>query len=176
MMACLPRSRSAHIQRLWASGLPIASSHGYRDANEASWTQLVQSVERTVDSTELPVLIDGDGGFGSFNNARLRARKLRQVAAAGLSLEHSCFPKLNSLTRERHPLADIDEFSGRLRAIKDAVAEHLLLVARIEALIAGRVSTKLSCVATQVAYEHGDCKNDGITTSCCISQASSSTK
>lgn len=44
---------------------------------------------------------------------------------------------MNSLIGERHPLADIDEFSGCLRAVKDAVAEHLLLVARIEALIAG---------------------------------------
>ncbi|WP_247450966.1 isocitrate lyase/phosphoenolpyruvate mutase family protein [Bradyrhizobium sp. 180] len=36
----------------WASGLSIASSRGYRDANEASWTQLLQSVERIVASTE----------------------------------------------------------------------------------------------------------------------------
>ncbi|MBB4396535.1 phosphoenolpyruvate phosphomutase [Bradyrhizobium sp. ERR14] len=122
---------------LWASGLSIASSLGYRDANEASWTQLVQSVERIVDSTELPVLVDGDGGFGNFNNARLLARKLHQAGAAGVSLEDSCFPKLNSLIGERHPLAAIDEFSGRLRAVKDAVADNLVLVARIEALIAG---------------------------------------
>lgn len=45
----------------WASGLSIASSRGYRDANEASWTQLLQSVERIVASTEPPVLVDGDG-------------------------------------------------------------------------------------------------------------------
>lgn len=31
---------------LWASGLSIASSLGFRDANEASWSQLVESVER----------------------------------------------------------------------------------------------------------------------------------
>ncbi|WP_183258046.1 phosphoenolpyruvate mutase [Bradyrhizobium sp. CIR48] len=125
------------FKALWASGLSIASSLGYRDANEASWTQLVQSVERIVDSTELPVLVDGDGGFGNFNNARLLARKLHQAGAAGVSLEDSCFPKLNSLIGERHPLAAIDEFSGRLRAVKDAVADNLVLVARIEALIAG---------------------------------------
>lgn len=89
-----------------------------------------------MDTTEIPVLVDGDGGFGNFNNARL-ARKLCQAGAAGVSLEDSCFPKMNSLIGERHPLADIDQFSGRLRAVKDTVAEHFLLVARIEALIAG---------------------------------------
>lgn len=44
---------------------------------------------------------------------------------------------VNSLVGERHPLADIDEFSGRLRAMKDKVAEDLVLVVRIEALIGG---------------------------------------
>ncbi|WP_439402716.1 isocitrate lyase/phosphoenolpyruvate mutase family protein [Bradyrhizobium sp. DASA03068] len=118
MMAFPPQSPSAHDSMgLWASGLSIANSLGYRDANEASWSQLVQSVERMVDSTERAVLVDGDGGFGNFNNARLLARKLLQARAAGVSLEDSCFPKLNSLIGERHPLADIDEFCGRLRTV-----------------------------------------------------------
>ncbi|WP_024510017.1 phosphoenolpyruvate mutase [Bradyrhizobium sp. ARR65] len=130
-------AKRAGFKGLWASGLSIASSLGYRDANEASWTQLVDVVERIVDSTELPVLVDGDGGFGNFNNARLLARKLHQRGAAGIALEDSCFPKMNSFVGDRHSLADIDEFSGRLRAVKDTVAHDLVLVARIEALIAG---------------------------------------
>lgn len=130
-------AKRAGFKGLWASGLSIACSLGYRDANEASWSQVVDVVERIVDSTELPVLVDGDGGFGNFNNARLLARKLRQRGAAGVALEDSCFPKMNSFVGERHPLADVNEFSGRLRAVKDTVAEDLVLVARIEALIGG---------------------------------------
>ncbi|WP_456756443.1 phosphoenolpyruvate mutase [Bradyrhizobium sp. USDA 4461] len=127
----------AGFKGLWASGLSIACSLGYRDANEASWSQVVDIVGRIVDSSQLPVLVDGDGGFGNFNNARLLARKLRQCGAAGVALEDSCFPKMNSFVGDRHPLADIDEFSGRLRAVKDTVADDLILVARIESLIAG---------------------------------------
>jgi phosphoenolpyruvate phosphomutase len=122
---------------LWASGLSISSALGYRDANEASWTQVVDAVERIVDSTELPVLVDGDSGFGNFNNARLLARKLRQRGAAGVALEDKGFPKMNSFVGDQHPLAEIGEFSGRLRAVKDTVGDDLVLVARIEALIAG---------------------------------------
>ncbi|WP_213291224.1 isocitrate lyase/phosphoenolpyruvate mutase family protein, partial [Bradyrhizobium sp. sGM-13] len=86
----------AGFKGLWASGLSIACCLGYRDANEASWSQLVDVVERIVDSTKLPVLVDGDNGFGNFNNARLLARKLSQRGAAGVALEDSCFPKMNS--------------------------------------------------------------------------------
>lgn len=128
----------AGFKGLWASGLSIACSLGYRDANEASWSQLADVVERIVDSSRLPVLVDGDGGFGNFNNARLLARKLHQRGAAGVALEDSCFPKMNSFVGDRHPLAEVNEFSGRLRAVKDALAEDFVLVARIEALIGGK--------------------------------------
>jgi phosphoenolpyruvate phosphomutase len=126
----------AGFKALWASGLSISSSLGYRDANEASWTQMVDVVERMADASGLPILVDGDSGFGNFNNARLLAAKLHQRGASGVCLEDKGFPKMNSFVGNRHPLAAIDEFSGRLRAVKDRVPE-MALVARIEALIAG---------------------------------------
>jgi len=127
----------AGFKGLWASGLSISSALGYRDANEASWTQVVDVVERMVDATDIPILVDGDSGFGNFNNARLLAKKLEQRGAAGVCLEDKGFPKMNSFVGDRHPLADIDEFSGRLRAVKDTTGSDFMLVARIEALIAG---------------------------------------
>ncbi|SEM36352.1 phosphoenolpyruvate phosphomutase [Xaviernesmea oryzae] len=126
----------AGFRGLWASGLSISSSLGYRDANEASWTQVVDVVERMADASSLPILVDGDSGFGNFNNARLLAAKLQQRGASGVCLEDKGFPKMNSFVGNRHPLADSDEFSGRLKAVKDTVPD-MVLVARIEALIAG---------------------------------------
>jgi phosphoenolpyruvate phosphomutase len=126
------------FEGLWASGLSISSSLGFRDANEASWTQVVEVVERMCDATNIPILVDGDSGFGNFNNARLAALKLYQRGAAGICIEDKGFPKMNSFVGDRHPLADIPEFCGRIRAIKDTVpSETFVLVARIEALIAG---------------------------------------
>ncbi|MBF2718227.1 phosphoenolpyruvate mutase [Agrobacterium vitis] len=131
-------AEKAGFSGLWASGLSISSSLGFRDANEASWTQLVDVVERMADSVDIPILVDADSGFGNFNNARLAALKLRQRGAAGMCLEDKGFPKMNSFIGDRHPLAEIGEFSGRLRAVKDAIPESdFVLVARIEALIAG---------------------------------------
>jgi phosphoenolpyruvate phosphomutase len=128
----------AGFEGLWASGLSIASSLGFRDANEASWTQVVEAVERMADATRIPILVDGDSGFGNFNNARLAALKLFQRGAAGICIEDKDFPKMNSFVGDRHPLANIVEFSGRLRAIRDTVpTDDFVLVARIEALIAG---------------------------------------
>lgn len=130
-------ARQVGFKGLWASGLSISSSLGYRDANEASWTDVVDVVERMADSSGLPILVDGDSGFGNFNNARLLAAKLRQRGAAGVCIEDKGFPKMNSFVGNRHPLAEAEEFCGRLRAVKDTAGDDFVLVARIEALIAG---------------------------------------
>ena len=37
-------AREAGFSALWASGLSISSALGYRDANEASWSDLVHAV------------------------------------------------------------------------------------------------------------------------------------
>ncbi|MFA1622011.1 phosphoenolpyruvate mutase [Rhizobium mongolense] len=130
-------ARQAGFAGLWASGLSISASLGYRDANEASWTDVVEVVSRMAHASGLPILVDGDSGFGNFNNARLLATKLLQRGAAGVCLEDKGFPKMNSFVGDRHPLAEIGEFSGRLRAVKDTTGGDLVLVARTEALIAG---------------------------------------
>lgn len=123
---------------IWASGLSISTALGLRDANEASWSQVVDVVERMADSTSIPVLVDGDSGFGNFNNVRLLVRKLSHRGAAGICLEDKQFPKMNYFVGDRHPLAAVEEFCGRLRAARDSAGDDdFLVVARIEALIAG---------------------------------------
>ncbi len=48
---------------IWASGLSISAGLGVRDANEASWTQIVEMLEFMVDASSLPILLDGDTGY-----------------------------------------------------------------------------------------------------------------
>lgn len=137
-MAYRPRLQERRgLQDFGPQGSRLSASLGYRDANEASWTDVVEVVSRMVDASGLPILVDGDSGFGNFNNARLLAAKLLQRDAAGVCLEDKGFPKMNSFVGDRHPLADIDEFSGRLKAVKDTTGDDFILVARTEALIAG---------------------------------------
>ena len=110
-----------------------------RDNNEASWTQVVDTLEFMADAGDLPILLDGDTGYGNFNNMRRLVRKLEQRGIAGVCIEDKQFPKTNSfIGGERQPLAEIDEFSGKIKAGKDSQTdEHFSIVARVEALIAG---------------------------------------
>jgi phosphoenolpyruvate phosphomutase len=124
---------------IWASGLAISAQFGVRDNNEASWTQVVDMLEFMADASDLPILLDGDTGYGNFNNMRRLVRKLEQRGIAGVCIEDKQFPKANSfLNGERQPLADIGEFCGKIAAGKDTQTDpNFSVVARVEALIAG---------------------------------------
>jgi phosphoenolpyruvate phosphomutase len=132
--------REAGFKGIWASGLSISAQFGVRDNNEASWTQVVDMLEFMADASDLPILLDGDTGYGNFNNLRRLVRKLEQRGIAGVCIEDKQFPKTNSfINGERQPLADIEEFAGKIAAGKDTQTDsNFSIVARVEALIAGR--------------------------------------
>ncbi|MFQ4144897.1 phosphoenolpyruvate mutase [Chlorogloeopsis sp. ULAP02] len=129
----------AGFKGIWASGLALSAQFGVRDNNEASWTQIVDMLEFMSDITQIPILLDGDTGYGNFNNMRRLVRKLEQRGIAGVCIEDKLFPKTNSfINGSRQPLADIDEFCGKIKAGKDSqIDADFCIIARVEALIAG---------------------------------------
>jgi len=129
----------AGFKGIWASGLAISAQLGVRDNNEASWTQVLDVIEFMADASSLPIMLDGDTGYGNFNNVQRLVRKLEQRDIAAVCLEDKIFPKANSfIDGNRQPLADIDEFCGKIKAGKDAqFNDNFSIVARVEAFIAG---------------------------------------
>lgn len=129
----------AGFEGIWASGLSMSAALGVRDSNEASWTQVLEMLEFMSDATRIPILVDGDTGYGNFNNMRRLVRKLEQRGIAGVCIEDKLFPKTNSfINGTAQPLAEIDEFCGRIKAGKDAQrCDEFVIVARVEAFIAG---------------------------------------
>ena len=126
-------AREAGFKGIWASGLSISAQFGVRDNNEASWTQVVDNLEFMADASDLPILLDGDTGYGNFNNVRRLVRKLEQRGIAGVCIEDKQFPKTNSFIKgEAQPLADVDEFCGKIKAGKDSqLDENFSIVARV---------------------------------------------
>jgi phosphoenolpyruvate phosphomutase len=129
----------AGFKGVWASGLSISAALGLRDSNEASWTQVLEVLEFMADAVSVPILLDGDTGYGNFNSVRRLVRKLCQRGVAAVCLEDKLFPKTNSFLGDGQPLADADEFCGKIRAGKDSQTEaDFCVVARTEALVSGR--------------------------------------
>src|SRR5688572_3082973 len=107
-------AEEAGFSGLWASGLGISAQLGLRDANEHSWTQVVEVVDHMAEATHVPILVDGDTGWGDFNNVRRFVSKLEARGAAGVCIEDKVFPKRNSFhVNGLEALAEVGEFCGR---------------------------------------------------------------
>ena len=124
---------------IWASGLSISAQFGVRDNNEASWTQVLDVLEFMSDATQIPILLDGDTGYGNFNNMQRLVRKLEQRKIAAVCIEDKLFPKTNSFIKGgAQPMADMQEFCGKIKAGKDAQTDSdFCIIARVEAVLCG---------------------------------------
>lgn len=123
---------------IWASGLTVSTSYGLRDSNEMSFSQLLDVLGYMSSTTALPILVDGDTGYGDFNNVRICVKNLCRIGIEGFCIEDKIFPKMNSFINSYQDLANINEFCGKIKAAKDAqLNDDFCLIARIEALIAG---------------------------------------
>ncbi len=129
----------AGFEGIWGSGLALSAQYGVRDNNEASWTQVLDMLEFMSDATRIPILLDGDTGYGNFNNVRRLVKKLEQREIAAVCIEDKLFPKTNSFVQgQAQPLANLDEFCGKIKAGKDVQCDDdFSIVARVEAFIAG---------------------------------------
>ena len=130
----------ARFKGIWASGLCISAAMGVRDNNEASWTQVLEVLEFMCDATTIPIMVDADTGYGNFNNVRRLVQKLEQRGVAAMCIEDKLFPKTNSyIQSEQQPLANMREFTGKIKAAKDTQQDpDFCVVARTEAFIVGR--------------------------------------
>jgi len=84
-------------------------------------------------------MLDADTGYGNFNNVRRLVKKLEQRDVSAMCIEDKLFPKTNSfISGEKQQLADVEEFTGKIKAAKDTQRDpDFCVVARTEALITG---------------------------------------
>lgn len=127
---------NAGFDAIWASGLSISATLGLRDSNELSWGTFVEILSFMTDAVNIPILVDGDTGYGNFNNARIFSKRLQKIGIAGVCFEDKLFPKHNSFLNSSQDLASIEEFCGKIKACRDYVDKPFFIVARTEALIA----------------------------------------
>jgi phosphoenolpyruvate phosphomutase len=153
-------AEEAGFNAIWAGGLCMSAQYGVRDSNEASWTQVLEMLEFMADASTVPILLDGDTGYGNFNNVRRLVAKLEQRNIAAVCIEDKLFPKTNSfIDGNKQELAEIDEFCSRIKAGKDAQKDDdFSIITRVEAFIAGWGLTE----ALKRAEAYHEAGSDGI--------------
>ena len=136
---CAKLIERAGFDFIWSSSLCISASFAVPDANLISMSQYCEAARSMNDVVSIPIIADGDTGYGNANNVIYAVKKFEEAGIVGMSIEDKRFPKDNSLLEGgRQELAPIEEFVGKIKAAKDHQRnEEFVVIARVEALIAG---------------------------------------
>jgi phosphoenolpyruvate phosphomutase len=128
----------AGFDGVWASGFEISASRGVPDAGIVTMTEMLAAAQMMNDAVTIPVIADGDTGFGNAINVIRTVRAFEAAGIAGVCLEDNAFPKRCSFyPGVKRRLADLDEHTLKIRAAVDAGSGDFTVIARTEALIAG---------------------------------------
>ena len=66
---------------------------GVPDIGLVTLSELAEHVSAISDSVNIPILVDGDTGFGNAINTRHTVKVLERAGAAGMQIEDQLFPK-----------------------------------------------------------------------------------
>jgi phosphoenolpyruvate phosphomutase len=133
-------AEEAGADGVWVSSLTLSCAYGIPDDESITIEQAIEAASAIAARVSVPVLFDGDTGYGGPTELTTLVRSLSQCGVAGVAIEDKVAPKCNSLLASaHHTLASIDDFCDRIRVAKLAQTDpSFVVVARTEALIAGR--------------------------------------
>lgn len=119
------------FEALYLSGAALSASRGLPDLGLLTLEELLVATRGIVRATDLPLIVDGDTGYGETLNVLRLVRELEEAGAAAVQIEDQEMPKRCGHLEGKH-LVSVDEMEARLRAALHARRE-LLLIARTDA-------------------------------------------
>lgn len=119
---------------LYMTGFGTVAAHlGLPDAGLATYTEMVGRVAVIAGAVSVPVIADGDTGYGGLVNLRRTVQGYERAGAAGIQLEDQLFPKKCGHTPGRQVIA-ADDMADKIRLACDTrQSDEFLIVARTDA-------------------------------------------
>ena len=128
-------AQQAGFDCLYLSGASIAYTRlGRPDIGLVSVSEVIATIELITDRVDLPVIVDGDTGFGNAMNVQRTVRGFERAGAQAIQLEDQSFPKrCGHLAGKK--LVPPDEMAGKIRAARQArTSDRLQIIARTDAI------------------------------------------
>jgi 2-methylisocitrate lyase-like PEP mutase family enzyme len=126
---------NAGFKAAYLSGASVAYTRlGRPDIGLVSLAELADTVGTIRERVDLPLIVDGDTGFGNALNVERTIRLLGARGAAAVQLEDQSFPKRCGHLKEKGLVATA-EMVGKIKAARDARSgPEPLVIARTDAI------------------------------------------
>lgn len=120
------------FEALYMSGAAMSATMGLPDLGMITVDDVAWHIRQVVRASALPVLVDGDTGYGEALNVMHMVRCFEEAGAGAVHLEDQLLPKKCGHLNDKK-LASADEMCAKVAAARKA-RRHLYLIARTDAV------------------------------------------
>jgi len=125
-------AKRAGFKALYLSGAALSASLGLADLGILGLDELCLFTRMVSRATGLPLIVDGDTGFGGTLNVMRTVREIEDAGAAAIQIEDQALPKKCGHLNDKRLVAP-DEMAAKICAAARA-RRHLRIIARTDAV------------------------------------------
>ena len=126
------QAKAAGFEALYLSGAAMTASMGLPDLGIITVDEVCFFIRQVARSSGLPVLVDGDTGYGEALNVMHMVRAFEEAGAGAVHIEDQLLPKKCGHLNDKK-LALAEEMAAKVAAAARA-RRHLYVIARTDAL------------------------------------------
>jgi methylisocitrate lyase len=126
------QAKHAGFEGLYLSGAAMSAQMGLPDLGIMTIDEVCFFVRQIARVTQLPILVDGDTGFGEALNVMQMVRAFEEAGAGAVQIEDQLLPKKCGHLSDKK-LAPAADMAAKVAAARKA-RRHLYIVARTDAL------------------------------------------
>jgi methylisocitrate lyase len=124
-------AKQAGFEALYISGGAVTASLGLPDLGILTLEELCFITRMVSRSTDLPLIVDGDTGYGEILNAMRVVQELERAGAGAVHIEDQVLPKKCGHLNDKR-LISPEDAAAKIGAAKKA-SSHLRIIARTDA-------------------------------------------
>src|SRR6195952_1924809 len=125
------QAKAAGFEALYLSGAAMTASMGLPDLGVITVDEVCFFIRQVTRASGLPLLVDGDTGYGEALNCMHMVRAFEDAAAAAVHIEDQLLPKKCGHLNDKKLAAPADMAAKVAAAVK--ARRHLVVVARTDA-------------------------------------------
>jgi methylisocitrate lyase len=126
------QAKAAGFRGLYLSGAAMSASMGLPDLGVTTIDDVCFFIRQIARVSQMPILVDGDTGFGEALNVMHMVRAFEEAGAGAVQIEDQILPKkCGHLSGKK--LADAHDMAAKVAAARKA-RKHLYIIARTDGL------------------------------------------
>jgi methylisocitrate lyase len=125
-------AKEAGFEALYMSGAAMSATMGLPDLGMITVDDVAFHIRQVARASSLPILVDGDTGYGEALNVMHMVRAFEEAGAGAVHLEDQLLPKKCGHLNDKK-LADARDMAAKVAAARKA-RRHLYIIARTDAV------------------------------------------